>query len=59
MGLWVLAKNQNARAFYLHQCGQFTGQHTISLSDDDNQTEEAAYIWPDIQVLLEAARSTC
>jgi GNAT superfamily N-acetyltransferase len=51
MGLWVLAQNIPARAFYERMGGQYMGERTILLGDDDIRAQEVSYSWPEIDVL--------
>jgi len=51
MGLWVLAQNKTARAFYERMGGQYQGERTILLGDDDIRAVEVSYAWPEIDDL--------
>jgi hypothetical protein len=46
-----LAQNTSARAFYERMGGQFQGERTILLGDDDILAVEVSYAWPDIHDL--------
>jgi len=52
LGLWVLADNLPARAFYQHLGGQQAGEQSFSLSDDEH-FREVGYTWPEIQTLCD------
>lgn len=51
MGLWVLAENAPARAFYERLGGRRLGERTVRIGEDDIRAREVSYTWTEIDDL--------